>query len=370
MQELTIDLFAGGGGASEGIERALGVPVDIAINHDPAAIAMHRENHPDTRHCVADVLKVSPTAAVAGRPVGLLWASPDCKHHSRAKGGKPRDKEIRALAWVVVTWARQVRPRVIILENVPEFRQWGPLDENNRPIKSKKGTIFNLWANQLRGLGYEVEYKNLVAADYGAPTIRKRLFMIARCDGRPIIWPEPTHGEPGNSRGLPPYRTAAECIDFSLPCPSIFDRKKPLVENTLRRVARGIYKYVLKAKEPFIYNITHGGRLESLSKPLRTITCAHRGEKALVLPYLTTYHGVKGNETRGQRCDEPLKTADTQNRFALVSAFLSHYYGCSTGSQINTPPPTTSARSHTAIAATHLTKFYGTNVGSDMRAPV
>jgi len=376
MRELIVDLFAGGGGASLGMQQALGIPVDIAINHDPSAIAMHRENHPGTRHYTADVFHVSPVAAVAGGRVGLLWASPDCTHFSRAKGGKPVKKEIRSLAWVVIRWAAQVRPRVIILENVPEFRSWGPLDEKNRPVWPKAGMTFNLWSNRLRGLGYEVEFRDLVAADYGAPTIRKRLFMIARCDGEPIVWPEPTHGKPGNSEGLPGYRAAAECIDWTLPCPSIFERKRPLVENTMRRIARGIRRYVIDAAEPFIVrtghysNITGKGdtfRGQSLFKPVATV-CA-TNDKALVLPCLAKYHGAKGNEARGQRCDEPLKTADTQNRFALVSAFLGKYYGGAVGSSPSDPVGTVTAIDHNAIVAAHLTKFYGRSVGSDAGEP-
>ena len=331
---------------------------------------MHKANHLGTKHYAEDVFTVSPVSVVAGRPVGLLWASPDCTHFSRAKGGKPVKKEIRSLAWIVVRWAREVRPRVIIIENVPEFRMWGPLDENNNPYPEKAGMTFVLWANRLRGMGYRVEFRDLVAADYGAPTIRKRLFMIARCDGQPIVWPRPTHGRPGNAEGLPAHRAAAECIDFSIPCPSIFERKRPLVEKTLRRIARGIRRYVIEAKEPFIYNLTHGGRIESLAKPLRTITCAHRGEKAIVLPSLAKYHGQEGNEARGLRCDEPIRTLDTQNRFALVSAFLARYYGGVVGSDVRGPLPTVTAIDHNALVATHLTRYYGCSTGSDARAPV
>jgi len=351
MQEIIVDLFAGGGGASEGIEQALSVYVDEAVNHDPNAIAMHRANHPKTRHHIEDVFKVSPIEVVAGRPVGLLWASPDCTHFSRAKGGKPVKKEIRSLAWVVIHWAQLVRPRVIILENVPEFKTWGPLGIDGRPDKTKSGTTFTLWANQLRGLGYKVEFQELTAADYGAPTIRRRLFMIARCDDRPIVWPEPTHGGKGNLFGLRPYRTAAECIDWSLPCPSIFERKRPLAENTMRRIARGIQKFVIDAREPFI------------------VTCNHDAH-GLAVPHLTKYHGLKANECRGQEVGAPIKTLDTQNRFGLVAAFLKKYYGGVVGASLQKPTPTVTAIDHNALVAAHLTKFYGTNVGSDMRDPV
>ena len=376
--ELVVDLFAGGGGASCGIRRALGVEPDVAVNHDPEALAMHAANHPGTEHLTEDIFKVNPLEAVQGRPVGLLWASPDCTHHSRARGGKPVRKDIRFLAWAVVHWAQLVRPRVIILENVGEFREWGPLNKKNRPIKSKRGMTFNLWVNQLRGLGYEVESRELSACDYGAPTIRKRLFVIARCDGEPIVWPKATHG-PGKLA----YRTAAECIDFSIPCPSIFLTKadakrlklnirRPLAEKTMQRIARGIRKYVIEAHEPFVIGIdqlgSNGACVWGASEPLRTITRKNR--LALIAPSVAKYHGLKGGEARGQRVDEPVKTLDTSNRFALVAAFLKKYYGGVVGSDLRTPTPTVTAIDHNALVTAHLTKFYGTNVGSDMREPV
>jgi len=252
--EMIIDIFAGGGGASHGIEIALGRSPDIAINHDPAAIVMHTANHPSTRHFREDVWKVGIKDLVAGRPVGLLWASPDCRHFSRAKGGKPVSKRVRSLASVIIKYARDVRPRVICLENVPEFLTWGPLGPDAMPIKAREGEYFAQWAAGLERLGYVIEKKILTACDFGAPTSRKRIFVVARRDGCPIVWPTPTHG-PG--RGLP-YRTAAECIDWSIPCPSIFDRKKPLADATLRRIARGIVRYVLQDPQPFIVNLTHG----------------------------------------------------------------------------------------------------------------
>jgi DNA (cytosine-5)-methyltransferase 1 len=383
MRELIVDLFAGGGGASEGIRRALGVAPDIAVNHDAEAIAMHAANHVLTEHLTEDVFKVNPLEAVKGKPVGLLWASPDCTQFSRAKGGKPVKKENRFLAWAVVHWAQLVRPRVIILENVSEFAEWGPLDERDKPVVSKKGKTFHLWANQLRGLGYKVEHRVLAACDYGAPTIRKRLFVIARCDGEPITWPEPTHAEPGNVLGLKPYRTAAECIDFSIPCPSIFltpndakrlklNVRRPLAEKTMQRIARGIKRYVIEAQEPFIIGIDHrgsnGGCVWGASEPLRTIT--HKNRFAVIAPSVIKYHGLKGSEARGQRVDEPVKTLDTSNRFALVSAFLSKYFGGVTGADLRTPAPTVTAIDHNALAAVRLTKLYNTNIGSDMAEPV
>lgn len=367
MYELTIDLFAGGGGASLGIEKALGCPIDIAINHDPDAIAMHRANHPHTRHIIEDVFKVNPFEVTADRPVGLLWASPDCTHFSCAKGGKPVKKEIRSLAWVVIHWAQTVRPRIIMLENVREFQTWGPLRKDNKPNKRKSGQTFNIWVSQLKNLGYDVQFRELSAADYGAPTIRKRLFMIARCDRQPIIWPKATHGE-----NLKPYRTAAECIEWSLPCPSIFERKKPLAEKTLQRIARGIQKFVIEAKEPFIIGIDHKGGngpyAWSVASPLRTITRENRF--ALIAPSLSKYHGLKGPEARGQELNRPLAVQDTSNRFALVAAFIKKYYGGVIGTKVSNPLPTITAIDHNAIVATHLTKLYGTATGSDMRKPM
>jgi DNA (cytosine-5)-methyltransferase 1 len=278
--EITIDLFAGGGGASTGIEQAIGRAVDIAINHDPEAVALHQANHPQTRHFVSDVFEVDPITVTDGMPVGLLWASPDCKHFSKAKGGKPVSKKIRSLAGVVIKWAKLVRPRVICLENVEEFQTWGPLikrkvvttdAEGNTteawgefPCPQRKGQTFKRWVSSLRGMGYAVEWRELRACDFGAPTIRKRLFLVARCDGQPIVWPEATHAAPDSlqvkAKKAKPWRTAAECIDWSIAAPSIFERKKPLAEATCRRIAKGIMRYVVDAKEPFIVNTRNGER--------------------------------------------------------------------------------------------------------------
>lgn len=282
--ELVVDLFAGGGGASTGIEQALGRHVDIAVNHDPEAVSLHQANHPQTRHFVSDVFEVDPLAVTEGRPVGLLWASPDCKHFSKAKGGKPVSKKIRGLAWVVVKWAKLARPRIICLENVEEFQTWGPLAEDGRPCPERKGKTFQHWVAQLRNLGYAVEWRELRACDYGAPTIRKRLFLVARRDGQPIAWPTPTHGA-----GRKPYLTAASCIDWSLPCPSIFERERPLAEATLRRIAHGIKRYVLEAAEPFIVRIGHtghgdSGKARGIGEPLSTITS--KAEHLLASPTL------------------------------------------------------------------------------------
>lgn len=256
FDEIIVDNFAGGGGASTGIELALGRPVDIAINHDPAAIAMHRANHPFTEHYCESVWDVDPVKVCRGRRVALMWLSPDCKHFSKAKGGKPVEKHIRGLAWIAVRWAALVKPRVIVLENVEEFKTWGRIDRaTGKPDVAHKGETFRSFVNALKHHGYAVEWKELRACDYGAPTSRKRLVLIARCDGKPIVFPKPTHGK---GKGLKPYRTAAEIIDWTLPCPSIFARKKPLVEATLRRIARGLDKFVIRAEKSFIVPIGYG----------------------------------------------------------------------------------------------------------------
>ena len=286
--ELIVDNFAGGGGASTGIEMATGYSVDIAINHDPKAIQMHKTNHPRTKHYCEDVWQVDPIAACKGNPVGLAWFSPDCKHFSKAKGGKPKDKNIRGLAWVACRWAGLVRPRVIMLENVEEFRTWGPLNRRHHPVKNKQGKTFERFVRQLEELGYEVQFKELVAADYGAPTMRKRFFMIARCDGKSIVWPEPTHA-PADSEEvkaglLKPYVGAYTQLDFSLPCPSIFDTSeeikekygiravRPLAPKTMERIARGLKKFVLDNPEPFIIQCKFNNDAQDIKKPLGTIT--------------------------------------------------------------------------------------------------
>lgn len=310
--ELVIDLFAGGGGASCGIEAALGRPVDIAVNHDPIAMKVHKVNHPDTTHLIANVWEVDPVEACAGRPVGLLWASPDCTHHSRAKGAKPLSSKRRALASVVVRWARAVRPRFIFMENVGEFADWGPLDNDGYPIKAKKGRSFRCWLGKIKAQGYRIEFKMLVAADYGTPTTRKRLFIIASLGG-PIVWPEPSHGE-GRAN---PWRSAAECLDLNDAGASIFGRKKPLAPATMRRIAAGIDRYVVNA-QPFMFPLTHQGddRVHSVEDPMRTVTGAHRGELAICTPVLVnTAHGevnAKNNRRRWGRghrsVAEPLGT--------------------------------------------------------------
>jgi DNA (cytosine-5)-methyltransferase 1 len=372
-RELVIDLFAGGGGASTGIEKAIGRHVDIAINHDPEAVALHQANHPQTLHYVSDVFEVDPVAVCGGRPVGMLWASPDCKHFSKAKGGKPVSKKIRGLAWVVVKWAKLVRPRVIFLENVEEFQTWGPLGPDDRPCPQRKGRTFQRWKRSLENLGYAVDFKEDRASDLGAPTIRKRLFLVARCDGEPIVFPKHTHGAPDSlpvkARKLKPYRTAAECIEWSIPCPSIFTRAKPLADATLRRIAKGVMRYVVNAAEPYIVRIGHtghgdSGKVRSIHDPLSTITS--KAEHLLVTPHITKYHG----ESSGSAGDAPFPTI-TANSFhkrpggnppmALVSAFLAKHYGGVVGTRVDVPTGTVTTQDHHSLVAASIMKMRGTS---------
>lgn len=326
-RELVVDLFAGGGGASTGIEAAIGRHVDIAVNHDPEAISLHTANHPQTRHFISDVFEVNPLTVTAGQPVGLLWASPDCKHFSKAKGGTPVSKKIRGLAWVVIKWAKAVRPRMIYLENVEEFQTWGPLGEDNRPCPQRKGQTFHLWLGQLQALGYTVEWRELRACDYGAPTIRKRLFLMARRDGMPIVWPEPTHAKPDANgkvpKGRKPWRTAAECIDWSISCPSIFERKKPLAVATCRRIAKGLVRYVIEAQQPFIVSIANWSSesVRGTDQPLSTVTANPKGgHHALVTAFLAKhYTGVVGSDMR-----DPVATVTSVDHHSLVTANLIH----------------------------------------------
>lgn len=346
--ELIVDNFAGGGGASTGIELATGRSVDIAINHDPAAIAMHRANHPSSKHYCENVWDVDPVEACAGRPVGLAWFSPDCKHFSKAKGGKPVEKAIRGLAWVAIRWAKLVRPRVIILENVEEFTTWGPII-GNRPDPMRKGQTFRRFVHALKRYGYRVAWNELRACDYGAPTIRKRFFLIARCDGLPIVWPEPTHGDPSTlfvaSGILHPWRTAAEIIDWTIPCPSIYDRKKPLCENTMRRIARGLRKFVLEHPQPYIVD-DH------------------------IAPFLIQYHTEQsGKEVRGQAVDKPLMTADSSNRYGLVTALLIKYYGQGEGQSLREPLHTITAKDRFGLVIVRGEPYQIIDIGLRMLTP-
>jgi len=380
--ELVIDLFAGGGGASTGIEQAIGRPVDVAINHDPEAVALHQANHPQTLHYVSDVFEVDPLAVTQGRPVGGLWASPDCTYHSKARGGKPfRDRgqanKRRALAGVVIRWAKAVRPRMIWLENVEEFQRWGPLASDGQPCPERRGSSFRRWVASLRNLGYAVEWRELRACDYGAPTIRKRLFLIARCDGQPIVWPAPTHGAPDSlpvrQKKLLPWRTAAECIDWDVPCPSIFERARPLADATCRRIAKGVVRYVIGAAEPFVVGV--GGRAgqspeRPLSRPLGTITA--KGDAAPVVPTLiqTGYGERPGQSPRTPGLDKPLGTVVGTQKHALVAAFLAKHYTGVIGSDLREPIGTVTSVDHHSLVAANLVKMRGDNVGSAADKPL
>ncbi|MHA3791477.1 DNA cytosine methyltransferase [Sphingomonas sp. YL-JM2C] len=388
---LIIDNFAGGGGASTGIEMAVGRSVDVAINHDPEAVALHKANHPQTAHYCQSVWKADPQDVVAevghsGAPidpatrlprVGLAWFSPDCKHFSKAKGGRPVEKGIRDLAWVVVQWAERVRPAVIMLENVEEFQTWGPIGEDGRPDPAHKGKTFEKWVRSLRRLGYRVQWKELRACDYGAPTSRKRLFLIARSDKLAIVWPKPTHGKPGSpavlSGKLPPWRTAASIIDWTIPCPSIFERSKPLADATCRRIVAGIKRYVLDAAKPFIVPVTHHGsaeRLYDVDGPIPTVTAAHRGEMAFVAPTLERSFG----RSTGADVDAPLPTitAGGGGKTAVVAPVI---VGCG-GRRAQSGPvdpdgpyPTTTAKADACVvAATMIQQGYGEREGQAPRA--
>lgn len=360
--ELLVDNFAGGGGASTGIERAVGRCVDIAVNHDASAIEMHAANHPGTRHYREDVWKVNPRRVCGRRRVGLAWFSPDCKHFSRAKGGKPVSPRVRGLAWVAVRWAKEVSPRVIILENVREFREWGPLipkvvdgavvldlhgNPQLVPDPARKGHSFKRFVGSIRNLGYQVEWRDMDAADYGAPTHRRRLFLIARNDGEAIVWPEKTHG-PG--RALP-YRTAAECIDWSKPGTSIFEPRsngKFLVNNTMRRLAHGFVRFVANNPKPYIVTCNHSGRGfrgQSVDEPFSTVT-ASRDAHGVVTPYVI------------QNAHEPGPAILGSNHHTYVASWVIKHFGGQIGASIQRPLPTTTTRgTQNQVAAVRLIKL-------------
>lgn len=429
--ELIVDNFAGGGGASTGIELATGYSVDIAINHDPEAIKMHKANHPNTKHYCENVWAVDPVKACNGHPVALAWFSPDCKHFSKAKGGKPKDKNIRGLAWVACRWAGLVRPRVIMLENVEEFKTWGPLGRRHHPIKSKQGETFRKFVQQLTDLGYEVQFKELIAADYGAPTMRKRFFMVARCDGKPIVWPEPTHA-PADSDDvkaglLKPYVGAYTQLDFSLPCPSIFDTSeeikekygiravRPLAPKTMERIARGLKKFVLDNPEPFIVPIGYGERkgqaprVHDIEKPLPTIvgsgkhylcepymvqigqtgftadrskdvrepltTIVSKNEHCLIEPKLAPYLSVNRENHFGSDLREPVHTITANNQHMLMMPTLIQYHsetaqGEVRGQTIEDPIMTVDGSNRYGLVTSFLSKFYKSGTGQDMREPL
>ncbi|MDY4380367.1 DNA cytosine methyltransferase [Pectobacterium brasiliense] len=425
MREIIVDNFAGGGGASTGIEMAIGRSVDIAINHDPNAIAMHTTNHPDTLHYCESVFDIDPVAATAGRPVGLAWFSPDCRHFSKAKGSKPVKKEIRGLAWIVLRWALAVRPRVMMLENVEEFKTWGPLlandDGTQQPDPARAGETFEAFCGMLSGgipadhpalaeaceflgielasvqgkqlicgLGYNVDYRELRACDYGAPTIRKRFFMVMRCDGHPVEWPEVTHGDPKSpavqAGKLEPWRTAAECIDWSIPCPSIFERKKPLAENTLRRIARGLERFVINNPQPFIVKCNHTStktrydcfRGQSLDEPLQTITRTHGF--AVVTPHLTKFR----TGATGQEVTEPMPTitagssirpGGNGHALGMVEATLEPFIVGAGGPKYSAKPRSTEQpmntlcnTNHSALITPYIARMGQTGFGGDRMA--
>ncbi len=427
LDEIIVDNFAGGGGASTGIELATGRVVDIAINHDPDAILMHRTNHPHTIHYQASVWDVDPVEVCGGRPVGLAWFSPDCKHFSKAKGGKPVDKNIRGLAWIVLRWAGTVHPRVIILENVEEFQTWGPV-RRGHPVKSKTGQTFRQWLGQLEALGYTVEWRELVAADYGAPTTRKRFFLIARSDERPIVWPEPTHA-PADSQEVKagtkkPWRSAAEIIDWNLPTPSIFATKeevrerygvaavRPLARNTMRRVARGVDKFVIRSASPFLVIVNHAGefRGQGLAEPLQTITAKHGygvaspvmapltmhnnqnavgtsitdpvntitgtgagGHQMLITPTLAAI-GQTGGGDRCRSVEEPTHTQVSKAEECVVCPAMIQYHTEQTervrGQGVTDPIMTIDASNRYGLAAATLTKYYNGDHNQDAAAPL
>lgn len=427
FDEIIVDNFAGGGGASTGIELAAGRPVAIAINHDPDAILLHKTNHPYTTHLQASVWDVDPEEVCKGRPVGLAWFSPDCKHFSKAKGAALVDRNIRGLAWIVLRWAGTVRPRVIMLENVEEFITWGPV-RKGKPIKSKAGQTFQQWKKQLEDLGYVVEYKNQIAADFGAPTSRKRFTLIARCDGKPIVWPEPTHGprdsEAVKSGKLLPWRSAAEIIDWDIPGYSIFASReeikekygvraqRPLRPNTQRRIIRGIDKFTIKSGKPFIVPIGYGERkgqaprVRDVADPVDTVVakdkfslcqpviapfsveCNHGGDghsfevgspvNTITRKYtggicaanLIQYHTEQTENVRGQGMEDPIMTVDSSNRYGLACANLVEYYGNGNPLNVDEPMHTVTARDREALTLAHIVEFKGQDIGQDMSKPL
>lgn len=427
FEEIIVDNFAGGGGASTGIELAAGRPVTIAINHDPSAILLHRTNHPYTEHLQASVWDVDPVQVCRGRKVGLAWFSPDCKHFSKAKGAALVDRNIRGLAWIVLRWAGTVRPRVILLENVEEFQTWGPV-RKGKPVKKKAGQTFAKWKRQLEDLGYKIEHQELVAADYGAPTTRKRFVLVARCDGKPIVWPKPAHGprtSPEVQAGkLLPWRSAAEIIDWGLPCPSIFESKaeilekyglkavRPLADNTMRRIIRGVDKFTIRSGEPFIVgkpmsapitvtntsnsvgaaagdpvhtvttagnqmlvtaylaecNHAGGGHVADVREPYKTITAKHTG--GIVAPFLIQYHTEQTENVRASGLGAPINTVDASNRYGLTCANLVEYYTGGRALDATDPMHTVTSHDREAVIAAHVVKFKGDNLGNSPAEPM
>lgn len=344
MKDLIIDCFAGGGGASVGIEMALGRPVDIAINHDPDAILMHKTNHPDTLHLTEDIFKVDLQKYVKGQHVALMWASPDCTSHSKAKGGKPREKGLRILPWAVYKHAKAILPDVIIMENVEEIQQWGPLDKDGHPIPERKGEDYKKFITAMKSLGYVFDSRELVAADYGAPTTRKRWYAVFRRDGRDINWPTRKYGK----TEIRKWKECGDYIDWSDLGNSIFNRKKPLADTTMRRIANGYVKYVVNNPHPYIV----------------------KNEEAVA--FLIQYHGEqKAGDSRGQLLTEPIKTIDTSNRYGLVTAFITKFYKSGIGQGCDEPLHTiTTSPGHFGLISAFLIKYYGTGCGQELRSPL
>lgn len=421
LDEIIVDNFAGGGGASTGMELATGRTVAIAINHDPDAILMHKTNHPYTEHLQASVWDVDPEEVCRGRKVGLAWFSPDCKHFSKAKGAALVDRNIRGLAWIVLRWAGTVRPRVIILENVEEFVTWGPV-RKGKPVKKLAGQTFQKWKSQLKDLGYEIEHREIVAADLGAPTTRKRFVLIARCDGKSIVWPERTHAprdsEEVKSGKLLPWRSAAEIIDWSVPAYSVFASKqeikekygvnavRPLAENTMRRVIRGVDKFTIKSGEPFIVECNHGGNGHTMgvSKPVNTVTGKYTGgvceplfapvtfsntngsvgfpankpvhtittdgKQVLASASLIQYHTEQTENVRANGMGAPLPTADTSNRYGLTTAQLVEYFGNGNSLDVSEPVHTVTSHDREALTLAHVVEFKGQDVGQHPNKPL
>lgn len=420
FDEIIVDNFAGGGGASTGIELAAGRPVAIAINHDPDAILLHKTNHPYTEHLQASVWDVDPVAVCRGRPVGLAWFSPDCKHFSKAKGAALVDRNIRGLAWIVLRWAGTVRPRVIMLENVEEFQTWGPV-RKGKPVKAKAGQTFRKWKQQLSDLGYEIQHRELVAADYGAPTTRKRFVLVARCDGKPIVWPERTHApresEEVKSGKCLPWRSAAEIIDWEITGYSIFESKqeimekhgvkvvRPLAENTMRRVIRGVDKFTIRSGKPFLVECNHGGdgHTRSVQEPVNTLTGKYTGgvvsaslmsigqtgggdrirdirepspttvskqEACCVAANLIQYHTEQTEAARASGLDKPINTVDASNRYGMSCVNLVEYYSTGRPLDISKPMHTVTAHDREALTAAHIVEFKGKDIGQGMAAPL
>ena len=386
--EIIVDNFAGGGGASTGIGIATGRAVAIAINHDPAAILMHKTNHPYTEHLQASVWDVDPKTVCSGRPVGLAWFSPDCKHFSKAKGAALVDRKIRGLAWITLRWAAEVRPRVIILENVEEFQTWGPV-RKGKPVKKLAGTTFLRFISQLEALGYTVEFRELVAADFGAPTSRKRFYMIARCDGKPVVWPKPTHSKTG-ADGLPKWRCASEIIDWSLPCPSVFASKaqimdkyglkavRPLAKNTMRRIIRGVDKFTIRSGKPFIVPTGYGERkgqaprVHDIDAPVPTVVGTGKENlcRPILAPALIQYHTEQTESVRASGLGTPINTVDASNRYGLTCANLVEYYTGGRPLDVREPMHTVTSHDREAVVAAHVVKFKGDNLGHGMKEPM